>query len=71
MNERNRRSDRPDSEGGFSPDDHMAIVLSEDIFSHSPKGQKGNDVEINSVSPFDADHEMEIAASSVGSSQPD
>jgi hypothetical protein len=30
----------------------------------APNFQEGGDVEINSVSPFDTDHEMEIAASS-------
>jgi hypothetical protein len=40
--------------------------------SFSPTNcQEGDDVEINSVSPFDADHEMEIAASSEGLSRPD
>jgi hypothetical protein len=35
----------------------------------SPNWQEGDDVEINSVSPFDAGHEMEIAESSGGPSQ--
>jgi hypothetical protein len=33
-----------------------------------PNCQENGNVEINSVSPFDADHEMEIVASSGGPS---
>jgi hypothetical protein len=53
----------PESECDFSLNDRIAFVFPEEPFHSVAELLRTDDVEINSGFPFDADDEMEIAAS--------